>query len=75
MMPWGILGSLTIVTVIYFLMCIVLNLMVPLDKINTDATFAAAFDYVGLPWAKHIVAFGAVLGACRTIAFRGRLVG
>eukprot|EP00198_Chlamydomonas_reinhardtii_P001119 XP_001690454.1 cationic amino acid transporter [Chlamydomonas reinhardtii] len=61
-MPWGILGSMSIVTVIYFLMCVVLCLMVPRDMINPDATFAAAFVYVGLPWASHIVALGALLG-------------
>ncbi|KXZ44274.1 hypothetical protein GPECTOR_70g505 [Gonium pectorale] len=62
MMPIGILSSISIVTIIYFLMCVVLCLMVPRDMINTDATFAAAFEYVGLGWAKHIVALGAILG-------------
>ncbi|EFJ49983.1 hypothetical protein VOLCADRAFT_89329 [Volvox carteri f. nagariensis] len=61
-MPQGILGSLGIVTVIYFLMCVVLSLMVPRADIDTDATFAKAFEYVGLGWAKHIVALGAILG-------------
>ncbi|GFR47301.1 hypothetical protein Agub_g8988 [Astrephomene gubernaculifera] len=61
-MPIGILGSMTIVTVIYFLMCIVLVLMVPVGMIDTGASFASAFEYVGLGWAKHIVALGAILG-------------
>ncbi|PNH00965.1 Cationic amino acid transporter 1, partial [Tetrabaena socialis] len=61
-MPIGILASMSIVTVIYFLMCVVLCLMVPRNMISANATFAAAFEYVGLGWAKHIVAIGAILG-------------
>ncbi|PNH00966.1 Cationic amino acid transporter 1 [Tetrabaena socialis] len=61
-MPIGILASMSIVTVIYFLMCVVLCLMVPRNMISADATFAVAFEYVGLGWAKHIVAIGAILG-------------
>ncbi|KAG2495204.1 hypothetical protein HYH03_006810 [Edaphochlamys debaryana] len=61
-MPTGILGSISIVTIIYFLMCVVLCLMVPRDMIDPNATFAAAFTYAGLPWATHIVALGALLG-------------
>ncbi len=64
-MPLGILASLSTVTVIYVLMCVVLCLMVPRAAIDTKATFAAAFEYVGLPWAKYIVALGALMGECR----------
>ncbi len=63
-MPLGILASLSTVTVIYVLMCVVLCLMVPRAAIDTKATFAAAFEYVGLPWAKYIVALGALMGEC-----------
>ncbi|GLC61629.1 hypothetical protein PLESTB_001784700 [Pleodorina starrii] len=61
-MPVGILGSMSIVSVIYVLMCVVLCLMVPRQHISKDATFAVAFEYVGLPWAKYVVALGALLG-------------
>jgi amino acid transporter len=33
-MPIGILGSVSIVTFIYMLMCVVLNLMVPREDID-----------------------------------------
>lgn len=33
-MPTGILGSVGVVTFIYMLMCVVLNLMVPREAIN-----------------------------------------
>lgn len=61
-MPIGILGSISVVTIIYFLMCVVLCLMVPTNMIDTNATFAKAFEYVGMSWAAHIVALGAILG-------------
>lgn len=50
---------------------VVLCLMVPRDMINPDATFAAAFVYVGLPWASHIVALGALLGKQQWAAASG----
>lgn len=51
-----------IVTVIYMLMTVALCLMVPREAIDENATFAMAFDYVGMHWAKHVVAVGALLG-------------
>mmetsp|Transcript_1343 Transcript_1343/g.2143 ORF Transcript_1343/g.2143 Transcript_1343/m.2143 type:complete len:645 (+) Transcript_1343:109-2043(+) len=69
-MPRGIIGAVSIVTIIYVLMCVTLSLMVPLEDIQTNATFAAAFDYVGMTWAKYIVSIGALLGI-----FTGTLIG
>lgn len=61
-MPLGILGALGIVTICYVLMAAALVLMVPIDKIDTGAAFATAFKTVGLDWASHIVAAGAICG-------------
>ena len=61
-MPLGIVGSLSIVTLVYLLMVVVLCLMVPRAAISKAATYAAAFDYVGLPWVKYIVSVGAIMG-------------
>ncbi|GLI69367.1 hypothetical protein VaNZ11_013943 [Volvox africanus] len=61
-MPIGIISAITVVSIIYILMSVVLSLMVPRNKIDPDAAFAAAFEYVGLSWAKYIVALGAILG-------------
>lgn len=49
-MPVGILGSVSIVTVIYVLMGAVLSLMVPYDLIDPAAPFTAAFEYAGWNW-------------------------
>lgn len=61
-LPLGILGALSVVTLCYILMSLVLVMMVPLEALSTAGSFAAAFSYVGLPWALYIVALGALLG-------------
>lgn len=65
-MPIGILGAVGTVTIIYVLMCVTLCLMVPTPDIAQTATFAAAFDYVGMSWAKYIVSIGALIGIFTT---------
>jgi len=61
-MPIGILGALCIVTACYMLMSTALVTMVPLSMIDTGAPFSEAFAAVGMPWAKYIVALGALMG-------------
>lgn len=61
-LPIGILGSLSIVTVCYVLMSAALVMMVPYNAIDVLAPFSSAFAAVGLPWAKYIVALGALCG-------------
>ncbi|MEW5304712.1 MAG: hypothetical protein WDW36_007304 [Sanguina aurantia] len=65
-MPTAIIGAVGTVTVIYTLMSVVLSLMVPNDMINQNATYASAFEYVGLDWAKYVVAAGALMGITTT---------
>ena len=60
--PIGILGALCIVTACYMLMSTALVTMVPLGMIDTGAPFSEAFAAVGMPWAKYIVALGALMG-------------
>lgn len=57
-LPLGILGALGVVTVFYILMSLALVMMVPVSAIDDKAAFAAAFDYVGMSWARYIVAAG-----------------
>lgn len=61
-MPIGIVSCITFVTIIYVLMSLSLVLMVPYTKIDPKAAFAAAFETVGMPWMRVIVALGALLG-------------
>ncbi|KAL6759517.1 amino acid permease-domain-containing protein [Haematococcus lacustris] len=69
-MPIGILGAMSIVTAIYAMMCVTLSLMIPNDSIDSSAAFAAAFDTVGMQWAKYIVCIGALMGI-----FTGVMIG
>jgi len=60
--PFGIIGSLAICSLIYLAVTLVLVGMVPYQHIDPDAPFSAAFRQVGLPWAADIVALGAMVG-------------
>ncbi|CAL8471821.1 g11363 [Coccomyxa elongata] len=61
-MPLGIIGATGICTILYIIMCIVICMMVPYADIDTGAPFSSAFGYVGLAWAKFIVAAMALVG-------------
>lgn len=61
-MPIGIIGCILTVTVIYTTMIMVLVGMVPMEDINTSASFAAAFSYVGYSWGTYVVSVGALMG-------------
>jgi APA family basic amino acid/polyamine antiporter len=43
-------------------MSLALVMMVPISALQEAGSFAAAFMYVGMDWARYIVALGAVLG-------------
>jgi APA family basic amino acid/polyamine antiporter len=60
--PIAIIASLLICTVLYIAVAAVLTGMVPYDQISIDAPVSNAFAQVGLPWARYLVAFGAVAG-------------
>jgi hypothetical protein len=61
-MPIGIVGSLLASTVLYMLMCATICGMQPYGQIDLDAPFAAAFERVGMGWARRLVAAGALAG-------------
>jgi len=60
--PFGIIASLVICTVLYILVTVVLTGMVPSDQIDVDAPIAMAFQRVGLHWAQFLISLGAVAG-------------
>lgn len=63
-MPWGILGSLVICTVIYILVGIVMTGMVFYEELNTAAPIAVAVDAAGadLQWLRTPIKIGAIAG-------------
>jgi basic amino acid/polyamine antiporter, APA family len=60
--PIGIIGSLTLCTVLYIAVAAVLTGMVPYQQIDIDAPLAKAFSQVGLPWAHFFISLGALAG-------------
>lgn len=60
--PLGLLGSMSIITVIYCLMALSLSMMQKYTDIDRDAAYSVAFQSVGMKWAKYLVALGALKG-------------
>ncbi|KAF8390856.1 hypothetical protein HHK36_023155 [Tetracentron sinense] len=60
--PIGLLGSMSIITVIYCLMALSLSMMQKYTDIDPDAAYSVAFQSVGMKWAKYLVALGALKG-------------
>ena len=60
--PIGIIGSLTLCTVLYIAVAAVLTGMVPYQQIDIDAPLAKAFSRIGLPWAHALISLGALTG-------------
>lgn len=61
-LPFAIIVSLAICTVLYIVVAAILDGMIPFDKLNTPRPVADALNYVGLPWAGTIISFGAIAG-------------
>jgi len=60
--PFGIIGSLALCSLIYLAVALVLVGMVPFQGIDPESPFSTAFRQVGLPWAADLVALGAIVG-------------
>jgi APA family basic amino acid/polyamine antiporter len=60
--PFGIIWSLLICTVLYIGVVIVLTGMVKYDQLDTKAAVSQAFAQVGMPWAKAMISAAALAG-------------
>ncbi|MBI4796113.1 MAG: amino acid permease [Deltaproteobacteria bacterium] len=60
--PFGIIGSLAICSLIYLAVALILVGMVPYSQVNPDSPFSTLFRQVGLHWAADVVAVGAMIG-------------
>ncbi|KAF5175409.1 Cationic amino acid transporter like [Thalictrum thalictroides] len=60
--PIGLLGSMSMITVIYCLMALSLCMMQKYTDIDPNAAYSVAFQAVGMKWAKYLVALGALKG-------------
>jgi len=61
-LPFGIIMSLVVCTVLYIIVVAILNGMVPFNQLNVAYPVAFALNHVGLAWAGVIVSFGAIAG-------------
>ncbi len=61
-LPFGIITSLVICTILYIIVVAILNGMVPFDKLNVSFPVAFAVNHVGLAWAGVVISFGAIAG-------------
>ncbi|GAC1651649.1 MAG: amino acid permease [Vulcanimicrobiaceae bacterium] len=61
-LPFGILMSLAICTVLYIIVVAILNGMVPFYTLNVAFPVAFAMNSVGLAWAGVVVSIGAIAG-------------
>ena len=61
-LPFGIIMSLIICTILYIVVVAILNGMVPFYTLNVNFPVAFAVDSVGLAWAGVVISFGAIAG-------------
>jgi APA family basic amino acid/polyamine antiporter len=68
-MPWGILGSLFICTIVYILVALVMTGIAPYTELNTAAPIAVAIDKTGagLQWLSPFIKIGAIAGLTSVI--------
>ncbi|KAE9617066.1 hypothetical protein Lal_00034234 [Lupinus albus] len=60
--PIGLVGSMTIISVIYCLMALALVMMQNYTQIDKDAPYSVAFVSIGMNWAKYVVSICALKG-------------
>jgi len=61
-LPFGIIMSLVVCTVLYIIVVAILNGMVPFFKLNVAFPVAYAMNYVGMSWAGIVISLGAIAG-------------
>jgi basic amino acid/polyamine antiporter, APA family len=61
-LPFGIIASLIVCTILYIIVVAILNGIVPFYKLNVAFPVAFAIGYAGLPWASVIISLGAIAG-------------
>jgi basic amino acid/polyamine antiporter, APA family len=66
-MPIAILGSLTICTVLYVMVGLVLTGIVPYDRLNVPDPIAVGIDAAGVGWLSPLVKLGIIFGLTSVI--------
>lgn len=68
-MPWGILGSLVVCTIVYIVVSLVMTGIANYGELNTAAPIAVAIDKAGegLRWLSPLIKIGAIAGLTSVI--------
>jgi basic amino acid/polyamine antiporter, APA family len=66
-LPIGILGSLTICTILYILVSQIMTGIVPYNELDPEAPMASVFADIGQSWAAGLVSVGAIAGLTTVI--------
>ncbi|KAJ0052834.1 hypothetical protein Pint_03237 [Pistacia integerrima] len=53
--PISLVGSMSMITVIYCLMALALTMVVKYTQIDINAAYSVAFEQIGMKWAKYLV--------------------
>ncbi len=61
-LPFAIIGSLAVCTVLYIIVVAILTGIVPYTKLNVPQPVAFAMDSVGMGWASTLISLGAIAG-------------
>jgi len=61
-MPFGMLGSLVICTILYIMVALVLTGIVPYTELNVPDPIAVGIDATGLTWLAPFIKLGAIAG-------------
>ncbi len=65
--PIGLIGALTICTVLYIAVAAVITGVIPFPRLDTPDPIAVAIDAIGLPWLALLVKFAALAGLTTVI--------
>jgi len=67
-LPWGIIGSVVIVMILYVCVAAALTGVLPYgDYIQTSAPVAFALNQIGMPWGAALISVGALCGITSVI--------
>ena len=61
-MPFGILGSLVVATILYMAVAAIMTGVVPYAELDVADPVALVLNRLGLPWASMLISLGAITG-------------
>lgn len=69
--PLGLVGSMSMITVVYCLMALVLSMMQKYNEVDANAAYSVVFEKIGMTWAKYLVSICALKGMTTSMLIGG----